>query len=62
VSFVSGDSGTITYCTRANRHFHCEHEYRLPQQPITSKVYAVHVKVGDGDGGLDTWDSSVRIP
>jgi hypothetical protein len=61
LSLVSGDSTRITHCTRVNRHFHCEREYRLPE-PIRSKVYAVHVKVADGDGGLDTWDSSVRIP
>jgi len=62
VSVVSSDSGRITYCTRATHRFHCERDYRLPVPPLTSKVYAVHVKVGDGDGGQDTWDSSVRIP
>ena len=61
VSFVSSDSSRITYCSRANRHFHCEHEYHLPE-PLRSKVYPITVKVADGDGGLDTWTSSVRIP
>jgi hypothetical protein len=44
---------------RDGRHFVCEHTYRANVQ---AKTYPIHLTVKDDDGGIDQYQTTVRLP
>jgi hypothetical protein len=51
----------VSECAVTGHHFHCEHQYAV-QQPGLPKTFQIRLGVQDGDGGQDTFNTSVQIP